>query len=87
MTLDEKLKEIKANNAAFKHYYIAQHGQIAYSESAGPVIEQLLLAIDRCREQRKENALGWEQFDYEFEAHWSEEKDDLELLRLVEEGE
>ena len=71
MTMDEKLKEIE--NSTCDH--------------PGEIGRALLSVINRCREQRKENALGWEQFDYEFEANWSEEKDDLELLRLLGEGE
>lgn len=57
-----------------------------FKDMGNPAIDFLLAALRKCREQRRENALGWEQFDYEFEANWSEEKDDAELLALLQGG-
>lgn len=68
MTLEDKLKEIE--------------GYDSRSVRADQV-KGLIAALRKCREQRRENALGWEQFDYEFEANWSEEKDDAELLSIL----
>lgn len=79
MTLEDKLKEIEGHSKLDAD---------AICISSKLFVPWLLAALRKCREQRRENALGWEQFDYEFEAHWSEEKDDAELLALLQrEGE